>query len=477
MLIWVFAFLLFGIFGVLGFYKGAVRMLVSLVGFGLGLLLAFPVGRLLDPLWPKIGLVNVVWNLFWGPLLIFFLCVGIFVGLSFYLHRLTDLHYKYRSDDFQYLQWQRLNERLGIAVGVLVGGAHFLVLCLLIHVLGYVTYQATPEEGGSALTSGLNNARAGLASSGLDRLTARMDSMPTRYYQAADIAGLLYHNAAVHRRLVNYPPYLNLDDRVEFQELAADTEYLQMLQNRSDLISLINHPRTQAIAGNQEIVDALLGVDLADLRVYLETGESPQFAEQKILGRWRLEQGATFMRERKRRPDMPAAEVKMLREIIGVIGPATTFRASPDSRAMLKVDLSDPIRQQIERLLQGQSAVPTNQPPPELDPQAVAAPQMDPAIAARYGLGRGGRGPGGRPQIPGVAVPAPAARPAAPPKPAMESPFPLAGIQGKWEQSAGKYSLELQDEKGRPLILQATATEDTLILNLGGASLVFSRIG
>lgn len=474
MLIWVLAIVLFGGFAVSGYYKGAIRMLVSLVGFLLGAFLAVPLGRLLTPLWPKMGLEHPIWNTFWGPLAVFFLFVGVFVGISFYVHRLVDLHFKYSSDDFGYLQWQRMNQDLGLCIGPLIGGAHLLLILLVVHVFGYMTVQLSPEDGASFPVRVLNNLRTGLASSGLDRLVQRMDPMPDRYYQSADIFGLLYHNPGLQARLVDYPPYLSMSDRPEILEVAEDADFKGMLTGQSDTLALLNHPRTQTLVANQELMDAILGVDLVDLKKYLETGVSPKYADQKILGRWRLDRRTTFMRERKRRPDMPAPEVRALRQLVALIAPNTTVRVTPDNQLTLKVDLNDQVRQSIRVLVEGQPPAPTNQPPAE--ELGGMPPQMDPAVAARYGLGRGGRGGGGgRPQIPIPVVTAPAPKPA-PAKPAMLQPFPLATLQGKWQLDGPSYVVEATDDKGKPVKWQATAEEDVLVLNLGGPTLVFTRL-
>ena len=58
---------------------------------------------------------------------------------------------EYQGDDVQYLQWQRLNHRTGIALGLAVGAAHFVVLGLIVYVFGYLAVQVSSEESNSTL--------------------------------------------------------------------------------------------------------------------------------------------------------------------------------------------------------------------------------------------------------------------------------------------------------------------------------------
>ena len=62
MLIWLIILAIFGILGATGYYKGAIRAAVSLVGLGFACVLALPLSPPLRPLVPKLGLVNPVWE-------------------------------------------------------------------------------------------------------------------------------------------------------------------------------------------------------------------------------------------------------------------------------------------------------------------------------------------------------------------------------------------------------------------------------
>ena len=99
----------------------------------------------------------------------------------------------------------------------------------------------------------------------------------------------------MHGRLSTYPPFLSLAERQQFQDIATDTEFQNMLATQTAVGQIINHPKTQAILNDQEIVQQLQQTDLKDLLEYLKSGESPKFADIRILGRWQLEPYATWL--------------------------------------------------------------------------------------------------------------------------------------------------------------------------------------
>ena len=60
MLIWLIAALLFVGFGALGYAKGAIRMIFPLAGLVLGAMLAVPLGPMVKPVVPLVGLKFVL---------------------------------------------------------------------------------------------------------------------------------------------------------------------------------------------------------------------------------------------------------------------------------------------------------------------------------------------------------------------------------------------------------------------------------
>ena len=73
MTIWMICALLFALFGALGYAKGAIRMIFPLIGLMLGVFLAVPLGPIVKPLVPLVGLKNPIWSILLPPVIVFFL--------------------------------------------------------------------------------------------------------------------------------------------------------------------------------------------------------------------------------------------------------------------------------------------------------------------------------------------------------------------------------------------------------------------
>src|ERR1051326_1599588 len=213
MTIWIMAALLLALFGALGYAKGAIRMIFPLAGLGLGVMLAVPLGPTVRSLVPLVGLKNPVWSILLPPVIVFFLIALVFIIVGFIVHWRVNLYYKYRTDDYHRLSWERLNKRLGVSIGLVTGASYTLLLGLVIYILGYLTVQVSAGDNETGAIKYLNQLRADLRSSGLEKTVACFDPVPENYYLAYDILGLLYHNRLLESRLSAYPPFLALAER------------------------------------------------------------------------------------------------------------------------------------------------------------------------------------------------------------------------------------------------------------------------
>src|SRR5438477_9763946 len=220
MTIWIMALLLFALFGALGYAKGAIRMSFPLIGLVLGVFLAVPLGPVVQPLVPLVGLKNPVWSILLPPVIVFFLIAILFIIVGFFVHWKVNLYYKYRTDDYHRLSWERLNKRLGVSIGLIAGASYTLLLGLVIYILGYLTVQVSAGDNETGLAKNLNQARSDLHSSGLEKTVAAFDPTPENYYLASEILGLVYNNPLLHSRLSTSPPVLSFAGRQQFQEIA-----------------------------------------------------------------------------------------------------------------------------------------------------------------------------------------------------------------------------------------------------------------
>jgi Colicin V production protein len=452
MYIWILALLLFAVAGACGYKMGAVRFGVSLVGLIVATALAMPLGPYLQRLVPMAGFKNPIWSVVLPPAAMFLLVYFIFIGISFFVHRKVELYFKYKADDNTRFGWERVNRAVGLWVGLIMGAAWLLLFGLVIYVAGYFTVQVSSDQTTTLYVRLLNQARQDLQGTGLDKAVAPFDPMPPRYYEASDILGLIYQNPILISRLSQYPPFLLMGDRPEFQELAKDADFNQMLLSKGDIVELIKQPKLQVILQNPEIVQELLGQDLKDLRAYLETGVSPRYQEEKILGKWKLDPYASMAQERKRHPDMTSTEMRQLKTVMTEIMPAVSITATTDNKLVLKAEgVGDKLRQLFQP------------PPPKVVANPQAQPNISPQMAQRYNLGRG------QPR-----AAAPVAAPMAPPKP-VNIPYMVLSAQGGWEHQGDKYQVKAQDEKSKAETLQVSAEDDRLTVNGPNTILVFAK--
>ena len=454
MTIWIMAVLLFALFGALGYAKGAIRMVFPLMGLVLGTFLAVPLGPVVKPLVPLVGLTNPIWGILLPPVIVFFLIAMIFIVIGFIVHWKVNLYYKYHTDDFNRLAWERLNKRLGVSIGLIAGSAYTILLGLVISILGYLTVQVSAGENETGLAKNLNQARSDLHSSGLEKTVAAFDPTPENYYLASDILGLVYHNPLLHNRLSTYPPFLALAERQQFQDIASDTEFQNMLATQTAVGQIINHPKTQAILNDQEIIQQLQQTDLKDLLEYLKTGESPKFADLRILGRWQLEPYATLLQEKKRRSRLTTAEMKLLRQQLEFVK-SYTLVVTPDNNVKLKgPDVMPLIQKYIGELKASAEGTAKRAAPVVRTPAPAPPPASAPSAASQQMAQRYGNRPGATPAPPPTAVAVvPTAAPVAPPSPAAIAAeiarLPTVVLaDGTWKGENDRYQLTLTAQAG-----------------------------
>lgn len=464
MLIWLLLLLIFALLGVTGYYKGAIRATVSLIGLILALFLTLPLARTLEPLTVKAGLTNPLWNWAVAPLTVFLLFVLVFGAVGFVAHRKVAAHFKYATDDYTRIRWERLNQRLGLGLGLVAGGIYAVLVGLIIYIFGYPFVSVTGDTSPTSQAF-LASARRQLRDLGLDRTLASLDPMHPHYYLASDIIGLIYQNPPIHDRLLNYPAFLALAERPEFKDILTDTELLNSLQTKAPILTIANHPKIQTVLRNAEIGSELKRVDLKDLFQYLKTAQSAKYDEEKILGRWQLDVAATFTLARKKNPEMTAKEMSRIRTLITVFLPKVSMFATPDNRVQVKMEMTDEANKMIEAAKAAVAAAAAAQQAAE----GGESPGMTLQMMQRYGLRR----------PPGAPPTEQAAQPEAQAKPQALPGIPDVNLngQGTWAREGIGYRLKVTYENGKETTVDCTATEDTLLVPMGGQALVFVRVG
>jgi hypothetical protein len=434
MSLWILAIGLLAVFAGIGFAKGAIRMAISFLGLIFALMVAVPFGRALKPVMGTIGIVNPAWVAVVPPIIAFAIVYLVVMGLSFFAHHKIYIRYKYKHDDVDRIRWETMNRHVGAAIGVVTGAVLFFAISGLIYAAGYLTVQVSAEDNNPAWIKFITSARQDMADSGFDKVAAKFQPAPKIFYDTADVLGLLYHNRLLQSRLANYPYFLSLGERQEFQDMGNDKEFNDLIYGKAPVTTLIDNAKIQWMLGNAELIEYLKGTDINDLKTYLKTGKSPKYEAQDIIGVWNLDKDAVVTYVRKANPDIKAKELRMLKAAFANI-PNVSILAFPDKKMVVK----------------GAQAAAA--------PAPIAAPApVDPM--ARYNRGRPSQQP---------AAPAPVA---AVPEPEV---LPKFGTDGAWEEEAGRYAVTLHDAGGKELKGTAQVRGEEMLVNVAGANLIFAR--
>ena len=141
MILWVLALLFVAAVALVGYYQGGVRAAFSLMGLLIAISVAQPLGGVLKPLVAMTGLKQPIVLSFVAPAVAFLLVLVVFKAVAYGIHHKLDAYYKYKESDTKRMLFERLNSRLGIAVGATNGVVYFFIFVVCAYVLGYFATQ------------------------------------------------------------------------------------------------------------------------------------------------------------------------------------------------------------------------------------------------------------------------------------------------------------------------------------------------
>jgi hypothetical protein len=338
MTIWILALILLGACIALGHKMGAIRTAITFVGILISALLAGPLSGLIKPLLPHVGVHNPLWQWALPPLLVFIILMIVFKSIGFAVDRKVYVYYKHYRSELEMGWWERMNQRVGLCVGALNALVYMVLLSFVIYDFSYWTAQVASSEEEKLPIRLLNRAGHDLKATGMIKVARAVDSTPASYFKMADLAGLLYQNPQLADRLAEYPPFLSLDERGEFQDLGRDTDFQNAWKDHGRLDQLLGNEHARNIWQNKEITDtvrAMVETNLDDLQNYLQTGTSQKF-DEPIFGRWHFNVGSTIAMLGQSRPSFSSADARALRGLWTPAYAQTTFVAASDGQAFLK---------------------------------------------------------------------------------------------------------------------------------------------
>ena len=345
MIIWVIAFVLVGLCMLAGYMQGAIRASSSIVGLLVASLLAIPLSGLFRPILHLTGVQSSLLLDALSPVAGFLVVLILVKVAGQTIHQKTEYYFKYKQEN-RYPHWERLNKRLGFCVGVLGGAIYFFLVSLVVYVGGYLTYQLSSGEKDTAGLRALNSARQEITDTHFDRVLAAHDPAPEQYYNAADIAGLVYHNVLLESRIRRYPAFLSLAERPDFQELGNDVQFQNLWQSGACLNEILKYPKVHAMVDDPALTAELkrtVGDNLKDLREFLETGKSSKFSNQKLLGRWLVNTDASLAAYRRAQKALTPAQISRTRiRLLKEFGDNVFIAGPENNMAVLKTEVETP---------------------------------------------------------------------------------------------------------------------------------------
>lgn len=337
MTIWILAVLLLASLAGLGYRQGAIRVAFSFVGILFGALLASPLSRPVAPILHSSGVKSPVLLWLIPPLIVFVIILSIFKVAAQFVHHKVEVHYKYHTGELLPVLWERLNRRVGLCLGIANGAAYFVLLVAGIYLLSYWTFQFQRDTDPKFIRL-VNQLGKDMQGTGVTRIARAIDKGSPEFYEAADIAGLIYQNPLLEARLSRYPAFLGLAERPEFQTLGSDNQFTEMRQRQASVAEMLEYPAIKSIVENPDSLKAIKDAvipNLTDLGAFLSNGVSAKFTEP-ILGRWDFDVNASMILLRKARPKITSNEMRAIKSSVAVFYSKATFVATTGQQAFLK---------------------------------------------------------------------------------------------------------------------------------------------
>ncbi len=339
MTIWILALGLLISLAALGFRQGAVRVAFSLIGIIISALLAAPLAKYVKPMLPHLGVHDptVIWMV--SPVIVFGLLLIPFKSLGFFVHRKTEVYFKYKAEGMQLIRWNRLNSRLGLCLGPINALAYLVLISFVIFDLSYWTTQVAISDDENKLIKLLNQMGRDSETTGFAQIARAIDPMPDSYFQYADLAGLLVQNPQLSDRLADYPMFISLTERDDFKQLGQNTDFQNAWKQHAPIRQLLENDQFKSLWQNQDTANLVWGLvqdNFDDLVAYLKTGKSAKYAGGEIIGRWDFNVAATTGKLLEARPVISSREMRALRAWVTQAYVKTAFVSGGDGQAFLK---------------------------------------------------------------------------------------------------------------------------------------------
>lgn len=416
-------------------------MVFGLVGTYVAYLAAQPLGNLLRPYTLSFFNTPTTWTLV--PPVACFMALVVFVyAVSQGVHMKVYLHFKYKTSDEQWSLWERMNTNVGLCLGVLNGVLVAGIVLAFVYSVGYPIMLTQPSDSAPAMYRYMGKARADLKSSGFEKLAAAMDRTPEKFYQGADVLGLLYQNPDLQGRLLHYPLFLSLSGTPEFVKLLAGPETRQILSSKTPFTRLFD-TNSMGLLRNKFVFSQLAQVDPADLLEFSKTGKSPKYDADAVIGVWEINLLPTVNQIKQNHPDVTPVDLVKVKRVLRQMALDIVLVSTPDGQLFLRGNKLD--FGQVKALVQARW-VARSSPAPEGEQQNPGGQQPPPPQD----------GPQGAPSLTDV------------------TQGPLM-VSGHWSKEGEMIKVEFREGDNQTQGELTVLNEDNIVIKLKEGSLVFSR--
>lgn len=337
MFIWIIAILLLLVWGALGFFTGALAMLITLAGFLVALLASKALAPLMESLYLKMEFSNLIALKMLPPITAFLLVSLIFLIIGLVVHWKLSSRFKFAMDEVTRLRWTRMNQHCGAAIGLFMGSAYTVLVGMLVYVMGYFSLQVASSND-QGWISRLNAVASGLEGSGMAKIARSICPAPETFFKVSDLLAFSRANPLLEVRYRNYPPFLKLSDDKMIQDIAADEGFNNLWTQQAALGEFMANPICQQVMTDQGFVDRMLAYDLEDLDAYLHTGESPAHKDESILGRWEFDANATINHFMRNTVGVTGKQIREFKAAAYGTDGGLTLVAHPDQKITIQAD-------------------------------------------------------------------------------------------------------------------------------------------
>lgn len=336
-------------------------MSISCAGAILGLFLAGPLAVHVRSALGVVGFKDPVLAWALAAPLVFLAITLVFNSVAVAVYLKISGYYKHRAPDDVRMRWERLDGNVGLAVGLLAAVVYLMAGSAYIYHAGYMTRQLESPNENPAWLKVVNKMREDLSTTGFDRAAAGVSSISPAFTQTADLLGLLYHNRELQARLPEYPLFLSLVENGEIQTLITNDTFAVLLPAQTNVSLILKHPSLPTLCENAELQRVLKELDFADLMTFLKTGRSEKYAQEPMVGRWRLDVAATARQYAKSNARATVTDLNRLRGVLRYRVADYVLVTTPDEKVYLKGAQKPPasFAQLLTQLFR-----PTTPPPP-----------------------------------------------------------------------------------------------------------------